>query len=140
MLSYKARKYVNKEMLIFGIIALIGITVFILGTFFNILREEMPGIALGCIPTGIIGMLLTNSMKRTPEKTEKIVRIKTEERLQLIRYKTGYSAFWIMFIYIAVCNVFSRYIVISLSMFLVITVIVMVVVLLISSIVQHRIS
>lgn len=140
MLSYKAEKYINKEMLIFGVLALIGFIVFILGTFFNILRDEMLGICIGFIPTGVLGVILTYQMKNKPEKTEKIVRIKTEERLQLIRYKTGNFTFWVTFIYIAVSVILSRYISISLPIFLSITLVSMAVLHLIVSIIYHKIS
>ncbi len=140
MLSYKAKKYINKQTSIFGSLAFVGLVVFILGTFFNILRDEMLGICIGFIPTGVIGVIITQRMKNNPEKTEKMITIETEERLQLIRYKTGNCAFWVTFICISVATTLSRYISISLPIFLSITLIAMVLIRVIASIVCHKIS
>jgi|GEM_PF-3441356 hypothetical protein len=139
MLDYKTKKYINKETFIFGALAFIGITVLILGTFFNILRDEMMGICLGSIPTGVFGVILTQRMKSNPEKADKMVRIKTEERMQLIRYKAGNFTFWSIFLYIFVFAILSRYIPIGLPTFLSITLVVMAVVHIISSIIYHKI-
>lgn len=100
----------------------------------------MMGICIGFIPTGVLGVILTYRMKYKPEETEKIVRIKTEERLQAIRYKSGNFTFWSVFIYISICTFLSRYILISLTMFLAITLVGMAVLYLIVSIAFHKIS
>lgn len=140
MLSSKTKKYINKEMLIYGIFALIGFVFFILTTFFNILKDEMDTVSIIFLLIGVIGLIVTYRMIKNPENTEKIVRIKTEERLQLIRYKTGYCTFWIIFTYIAVTALFSKYILISLSVFLSITSIAMAILYIIVSLIYHKIS
>lgn len=139
MLSYNAKRYINKQLVLFGLFAIVGIIVLILGTFFNILKDEMIGICAGLIPTGLLGVIVTLSMKNKPEKTERIVRIKTEERLQLIRCKAGNLSYWITFSCLCICTIAARYLDISLTLFLVITILSMVAINTVVSIIYHRI-
>lgn len=140
MLSSNTKKYLNGTLLIYGIFAVVGFTVLILGTFFNILRSEMPGICAGFIPTGVMGIILTLRMKSKPEKAEKLVRLKTEERRQFIRDKAGNLSFHILLYSLSVATILSRYISISLTFFLAITVISAAVFYLFSSIMYSKIN
>ncbi len=132
-----AQKYIKQSSVIYGSMIVIGIAVFISGTFFNVLREEMEGICIGLLPTGILGLVLTLRIKDNPE-TRKMLAVKTEERNQFIRYKSAYFSFWITFIYVSVTTILSRYISISLTTFLIITLIGITLVHIISSIINHK--
>lgn len=132
-----AQKYIKQSSVIYGSMIVIGIAVFISGTFFNFLREEMAGICIGLLPTGILGLALTLRIKDNPE-TRKMLAVKTEERNQFIRYKSAYFSFWITFIYVSVATILSRYISLSLTTFLIITLIGITLVHIISTIINHK--
>jgi hypothetical protein len=140
MLSYRAEKYINGQILIFGSFALIGVVVFILGTFFNILADVKFGICIGFIPTGVLGVIAALGMKKDHKRAEKIITIKTEERLQYIRYKAGNLSFWITFICIAFLTVIARHISVPLKMFLSIFLITIAILHMITLVIYHKIS
>ena len=140
MLSCKAKKYMNSQLIFYIVFLLIGVSFFISGTFFHVLEEEMIGICLGFIPTGILGIILTLRMKKNPKNTEKIVNVKTDERLQLIRYKSGHLSFWITFIGVGILAVTSRYINISLHMLLALVMVFMAAMHITISIIYNNIS
>lgn len=127
MSSKEVKKYLNQSLLLFSGLTFIGLLVLILGTFFNILRDEMIGICFGFLPTGILGIILTLRSKDNP-KIQKQIIVKTEERNKFIRYKAGSHSFWIFYIGIGVASLLSRYISLSLNTFLITMLLVMTIV------------
>lgn len=127
MSSKEVKKYLNKSLLLFSSFTIVGLIVLILGTFFDILKDEMIGICSGTLPTGMLGIILTLRAKNNP-KMQKQILVKTEERNQFIRYKAGSYSFWIFYYVIAVSTILSRYISISLTTFLITLLLVMTIV------------
>jgi membrane protein YqaA with SNARE-associated domain len=65
------------------------------------------GIALGCLPTGVLGWILAWLLprwmaRRHPELAECKAR-ELDERSEKVRHHAGYTALWIVFVYLGVC-------------------------------------
>jgi hypothetical protein len=89
----------------------VGLLALAAGFFLPGERRAMFGIAIGCIPTGLLGTALCLYLPRLaaarrPEWLER-KRDALDERDQHIRHSAGHFAFWALFLYVGLYTLLS---------------------------------
>jgi len=107
-------KYIKKQILIYIIMLMVGLTALFIGYVLKYETQAMSGIAIGCIPTGLACLLIMLYARNKPVMYRNI-ESEADERSIFIRNKTGATAFWITFLYIGILTVFSHMITLSLN-------------------------
>ena len=96
---------------VFSVTFIVGVLALCAGWIGHIEGRAMYSIAVGCIPTGVLGIGLSLWSARwvprnRPEWIER-KRAAADERSIQVNHHAGYSAFWVSFVYVAVSTLLS---------------------------------
>lgn len=116
-----SEKYVKRELLYCKILFLVGVIAAVLGFIFKYQENAMSGIAFGCISGGGGSLLAHKYVSKRPD-LKKNAELQYEERNIFLNTKSGQTAFWISYLYIAIALMFNYAFDISLKQFLIVTV------------------
>ena len=88
-----------------------GVSALCAGWFFEYERRAMFGVAIGCIPTGALGLALSLwagrwIVRKHPEWIAQ-KRNAMDERSVQVRHHAGHSLFWALFVYLGLYTVLS---------------------------------
>jgi hypothetical protein len=101
----------DATLIVFLGLLVLGVLALSAGLILHYERRVMYGIAIGCIPTGALGAVLSVYVSRWaarkhPDWVQK-KRNAMDERSVLIRHHAGYAAFWALFAYVCLYTVLS---------------------------------